>query len=177
MTNGTAIFGFPQAFTWIGDGQVIGLPAPVVVFALIALALSLTLSRTAFGARAYLLGTNAVAARYAGIDVRKVILRTYVTSALCAVAAGLIISARANSAKADYGAAYLLLAILICVLGGVSPVGGSGRIVGVVLAVVTLQIMSTSLNLLGVSNFAAELVWGAVLIFTMAVSRVERGKQ
>ena len=171
LTGGSAIFGLPAAFSWIGNGGIAGLPVPVVVFALAAALLSAILSRTAFGAKAYLLGANAVASAYAGIDTRTVLLKTYATSGIYAAAAGLVIAARANSAKADYGSAYLLLSILICVLAGVSPFGGSGRVLGIVLAVLALQFLSSGLNLLGVNTFATELVWGAVLLLAMVLSQ------
>ena len=171
LTGGSAIFGLPAAFSWIGNGGIAGLPVPVVVFALAAALLSAILSRTAFGAKAYLLGANAVASAYAGIDTQTVLLKTYATSGIYAAAAGLVIAARANSAKADYGSAYLLLSILICVLAGVSPFGGSGRVLGIVLAVLALQFLSSGLNLLGVNTFATELVWGAVLLLAMVLSQ------
>ncbi len=171
LTGGTAIFGLPAAFSWIGNGGIAGLPVPVVVFALAAAVLSALLSRTAFGAKAYLLGANVVASAYAGIDTRTVLLRTYATSGVYAAAAGLVIAARANSAKADYGSAYLLLSILICVLAGISPFGGSGRVAGIVLAVLALQFLSSGLNLMGVNTFATELVWGAVLLLAMVLGQ------
>ncbi len=171
LTGGTAIFGLPAAFSWIGNGGIAGLPVPVVVFALAAALLAAILSRTAFGAKAYLLGANAVASAYAGIDTRTVLLKTYATSGICAATAGLIIAARANSAKADYGSAYLLLSILICVLAGISPFGGSGRVAGIVLAVLALQFLSSGLNLMGVNTFATELVWGAVLLLAMVLNQ------
>jgi simple sugar transport system permease protein len=84
--------------------------------------------------------------------------------------AGLIIMSRANSAKADYGSSYLLLAVLIAVLGGVNPYGGYGKVVGVVLAVLSMQFLSSGLNMLQVSNFARELIWGALLLFVMVIN-------
>ena len=68
-------------------------------------------------------------------------------------ASGVVIAARANSAKADYGSSYLLLAILICVLGAINPFGGSGKVSGVVLAVLALQFLSSGLDLVGANNF------------------------
>jgi simple sugar transport system permease protein len=133
--------------------------------------LSFVLSRTAFGAKIYLLGANVIASRFAGIDNRAVTIKTYVLSGAYSAVAGLVIAARVNSAKADYGAAYLLLSILICVLGGINPFGGSGRISGVVLAVLALQFLSSGLNLVGVNNFATEMVWGGVLLAAMALNQ------
>jgi simple sugar transport system permease protein len=87
--------------------------------------------------------------------------------------AGMVVMSRANSAKADYGSSYLLLAVLIAVLGGVNPYGGYGRVMGVVLAVLSMQFLSSGLNMLQVSNFARELIWGALLIFVMVVNTTD----
>jgi simple sugar transport system permease protein len=85
----------------------------------------------------------------------------------------MVVMSRANSAKADYGSSYLLLAVLIAVLGGVNPYGGYGRVMGVVLAVLSMQFLSSGLNMLQVSNFARELIWGALLIFVMVVNTTD----
>jgi simple sugar transport system permease protein len=87
----------------------------------------------------------------------------------------MVIMSRANSAKADYGSSYLLLAVLIAVLGGVNPYGGYGRVIGVVLAVLSMQFLSSGLNMLQVSNFARELIWGALLIFVMIINTTAWG--
>jgi simple sugar transport system permease protein len=170
-TDGAAVFGLPSIFSFIGDGQIAMMPIPTLVFAIASICLSFVLSRTAFGAKIYLLGANVIASRFAGIDNRAVTIKTYVLSGAYSAVAGLVIAARVNSAKADYGAAYLLLSILICVLGGINPFGGSGRISGVVLAVLALQFLSSGLNLVGVNNFATEMVWGGVLLAAMALNQ------
>ena len=77
---------------------------------------------------------------------------------------------RANSAKADYGSSYLLLSILIAVLGGTDPYGGFGKVSGLVLAVLSLQFLSSGLNMLQISNFAVEMTWGALLLIVMVIN-------
>ena len=67
----------------------------------------------------------------------------------------------------------VVLAVLIAVLGGVNPYGGYGRVLGVVLAVLSMQFLSSGLNMLQVSNFARELIWGALLIFVMVVNTTD----
>jgi simple sugar transport system permease protein len=170
FTDGSAVIGFPDAFSVIGNGAVIGVPVPLIAFAILAIALALVLERTAFGLRVQMFGTNPLAARFAGVDDLALTIRTYVTSGGLAAMAGLVIMSRANSAKADYGSSYLLLSILICVLGGINPYGGFGRVSGLVLAVLSLQFLSSGLNILQVSNFATELIWGALLLIVMATS-------
>jgi simple sugar transport system permease protein len=120
-----------------------------------------------------MLGTNPLATRFAGINDVAVTIRTYLISGMFAAAAGLVIMSRANSAKADYGSSYLLLSILICVLGGINPYGGFGRVAGLVLAVLSLQFLSSGLNMLQVSNFAKELIWGGLLLVVMVANGIQ----
>jgi simple sugar transport system permease protein len=170
LSGGAAVLGFPDAISPLGNGTLLGVPIPVILFAALAAAVAFMLDRTSFGLRIYLFGTNAVAARFAGIDNFRVTLGAYLISGLLAAVAGLIMAVRANSAKADYGASYLLLSILISVLGGINPYGGFGKVSGLVLAVLSLQFLSSGLNLLQVSNFAVEMTWGGLLLFVMAIN-------
>lgn len=170
LTGGSAVMGFPAAIAWLGNGTALGIPVPLILFAALAAALALILSRTGFGLKVQMFGANPLAARFAAIDVTGLLIRVYLLSGLLAAIAGLVVMSRANSAKADYGSSYLLLAVLIAVLGGVNPYGGYGKIVGVVLAVLSMQFLSSGLNMLSVSNFARELIWGALLIFVMIIN-------
>lgn len=170
LTGGSAVMGFPEVVSWIGNTQVLGIPTPLLIFIGLAVALHILMTRTAFGLRISMYGTNPLAALYAAVDVNGMLLRVYTLSGLFASVAGMVIMSRANSAKADYGSSYLLLAVLIAVLGGVNPYGGYGRVVGVVLAVLSMQFLSSGLNMLQVSNFARELIWGVLLLFVMTTN-------
>ena len=170
LTGGSAVMGFPEVVAWIGNSQVLGLPTPLLIFIMLAVALHFLMTRTAFGIRISMFGTNPLAALYAAVDVKGMLLKVYMLSGLFASVAGMVIMSRANSAKADYGSSYLLLSVLIAVLGGVNPYGGYGRVVGVVLAVLSMQFLSSGLNMLQVSNFARELIWGALLLFVMTTN-------
>jgi simple sugar transport system permease protein len=175
LTNGTAIFGVPQ-FLFIGDGGVLGVPNPLLVFAALALILSVIFSGTAFGLKLYMLGSNPVASRFSGIGNRRILIQTYVISGLLAAMAGIIFLARNNSAKADYGSSYILQAILVAILGGINPYGGFGKISGLVLAILSLQFLSTGLNMLLVqysgSTFFREFAYGALLLLVMTVDNL-----
>ena len=127
-----------------------------------------------FGFFVYLFGANAAAASFSGINARRLVLRVYAISGALSAIAGLINLGVTNSANVDFGTSYVLLAILILVLGGISPSGGAGRIVGVVLAVLILQFLSTGLNLMfqsSGSNFLKEFAWGATLLVVLAIGR------
>ncbi|MFP7674662.1 ABC transporter permease [Marivita sp. S0852] len=170
MTGGSAVMGFPDTVALIGNSQILGIPVPLILFAVLAIVLHLILTRTAFGLRVTMYGANPLAALYAAIDINRMLLKVYVIAGMFSSVAGLIIMSRANSAKADYGSSYLLLAVLIAVLGGVNPYGGYGRVIGVVLAVLSMQFLSSGLNMLQVSNFARELIWGILLILVMVIN-------
>lgn len=170
LSGGAAVLGFPDAIGVLGNGTLIGVPAPVLLFAALAAAVAFGLNWTGFGLRVYLLGTSPLAARFAGIDNFRVTLGAYMMSGLLSALAGLVIAVRANSAKADYGTSYLLLSILIAVLGGIDPYGGFGKVSGLVLAVLSLQFLSSGLNLLQISNFAVDMTWGALLLLVMVVN-------
>lgn len=170
MTGGSAVMGFPSVVAWLGNERLLGIPVPLIIFALLAIGLHILLTRTAFGLKVTMYGANPLAALFAAIDINRMLLKVYIISGMFSAVAGLVIMSRANSAKADYGSSYLLLAVLIAVLGGINPYGGYGRVVGVVLAVLSMQFLSSGLNMLQVSNFARELIWGALLIFVMVIN-------
>ena len=172
LTGGSAVMGLPPAVAWVGNGAIWGIPVPLVIFAVLAVLLGWVLSRTAFGLKVRMFGSNPLAARYAAMDTGRVLLKVYAICGVLSAVAGLIVMSRANSAKADYGSSYLLLAVLIAVLGGVNPYGGYGRIFGVILAVLSMQFLSSGLNLLQVTNFAREMIWGILLIAVMLLNLV-----
>jgi simple sugar transport system permease protein len=168
-TKGAAVYGFPPAFSLIGNGSLLGVPVPLLILLLAAGIVAFLLNRTRFGAEVYMLGTNPLAARFAGIDSTRLILGTYAFSGLLSATAGVVVMSRVNSIRADFGASYLLLTILVAVLGGVNPYGGFGKVIGVLLAVVSLQLLSSGFNMLRFSNFAREFIWGALLLLVMVL--------
>lgn len=178
ITRGHAIAGYPEAAQMIGNGTLAGIPVPLLLFLVLACLVQVALTRTRFGVSMCLMGTNPTAARFSGLDISGLSLRTYVITALLAGVAGLIIISRTNSAKADYGSSYLLQAVLVAILGGVNPRGGFGSVWGILLAVLSLQFLSSGLNMLQlnetvgpyINNFAREFTWGALLLVVMAVN-------
>lgn len=174
LTKGTAIFGVPASFVALGNGTLMGLPVPLYIFAAFAIAFAVLFNRTSYGFELYMQGTNPAAARFSGINTAMTTIKTYALSGLLAATAGLVILARTNSAKADYGAAYTLQAIVVAVLGGVNPFGGFGTVTGLVLSLLSLQFLSTGFNMLRIggsaSQYAREMVWGVVLLLVMVLN-------
>jgi simple sugar transport system permease protein len=169
MTRGYVISGFPESIRFIGNGLVAGVPMPLIIFLVLAALMALILNRTPLGTKIYLIGSNPVATFFSGVNNRRVLMRTYLLSALYAGMAGIIMISRFNSAKADYGKSYLLMTVLASVLGGVSAAGGFGKVSGLVIALVILQIVSSGFNLMGVNPFLTVALWGTILILVMVV--------
>jgi simple sugar transport system permease protein len=170
LTRGNVISGFPETIVFIGNGTVAGIPVALLVFAAVAIPLAIVLNRTPFGTAVYMIGSNERATRFSGIDTKRVIMKIYLLSSLLAAVAAVVMMARFNSANATYGESYLLITILAAVLGGIDPMGGFGKVAGLVLALILLQVISSALNLLGVSQFLTLALWGAILVAVTGVS-------
>ena len=175
ITGGPAITTTQLAF--IGNGSILGVPIPIIVFILVVIAFAIILNRTVFGFNVYMLGTNPTASLFSGINNDSILLRTYWLAGLVAGIAGIIFLARTNSAKPDFGASFILLTVLIAILGGVSYTGGFGTVSGVVLAVLSIQFLSTGLNMLMLELFPSsaaiffrQFAWGGLLLAVMVLN-------
>jgi len=176
LTNGSSVvLGYIAPLDDFGNTPFSGIPLCFSLFVVIAALLAFVLKYTPFGMKLMLLGSNAKAARYGGINEKRMLLVTYTIAGILASVAGIIIAARNASVKWDYGSSYVLIAILIAVLGGVRPEGGYGKVLCVVLAAMALQILSSLFNFMDISNFFRDLAWGALLLLLLASTRVRLG--
>ncbi|MCG9657252.1 ABC transporter permease [Vibrio mediterranei] len=164
ISGGSVISGFPDALLVLGNGSLLGIPMPLLLFIGFAVGLWGLLEHTSLGRTIYLMGSNEKATRFSGINTQKAILYVYIMSSILCWVAAIVMMAKFNSAKAGYGESYLLIAILASVLGGINPDGGFGRIIGIGLALIVLQTLESGLNLLGVSSYLTMALWGAILI-------------
>ena len=176
VTKGSSIKGLPPILSDVFNKTFFGiLPATTVVFIICCLIVSYILTKTSYGFKVRMMGSNAVAAQYTGINTAKVIFQTYITGGMLAAVSGILMCSRFNSARADFGTSYTLQAILVCVLAGVNPKGGYGKTKGIILAVLILQILSSGFNMFpGISNFLRNLIWGLVLILVIAFNHIGR---
>lgn len=169
LSNGAVISGFPPLLQMLGNGDIAGIPLSLLIFLLVAALVWLLLERTTLGRSILLIGSNQKATRFSGVNTTRVIITVYVLSALMSWGAALLMMSMFNSAKAGYGESWLLVTILASVLGGINPDGGFGRIPGLVLALIVLQMIESGLNLLGVSSYLTMALWGGVLILFIAL--------
>ena len=172
ITNGKAVSKLARVYATTINSKLFGLiPVQLLFFAGMALLIWYFLMRTTYGTKLYMLGTSATAAKFSGLHIDRLLIKTYMLSGVCAAIGGMIMLANYNSARADYGTVYTLQCVLIVVLGGVNPIGGSGRISGVVLATILLKMLETGLNRFPkISSYYISLIWGGVLLLVMVLN-------
>lgn len=167
LTKGYTISGFPNSLIFLGNGSVLGIPMPIIVFIIVVIIAHFILNKSAFGVRLYMTGANRTACRYSNVNTTKVIVWEYILSAWFASVTSLIMIGQLNSVKANYAESYLLVAVLASFLGGVDPNGGFGKLSGMILAAVILQLISSGLNLLRLDPFMITAMWGAIIIILL----------
>ncbi len=174
LTNGSAVrIGYVEELSAIGNETILNVPVPFLIFAAIIVLVGAVLKHSPFGIRLFLMGTNPKAARYAGIPESRMLILTYTVCGILAAIAGIIIASRTSSAKWDFGTSYLMIAILTVVMAGVKPEGGYGKAICLFFSALTLQVMSSAFNLIGISSFFRDLAWGALLLLSLASGRFD----
>jgi len=164
ISKGSSISNFPDTILVINSTNILGVPLPLLVFLAVVAVLWVILEKSAFGRTIYLIGSNEQATHYSGINTRKTLIWVYILSSVLCVIAALLMMSKLNSAKASYGESYLLVSILAAVLGGVNPDGGFGKVFGMVMALILLQMLESGLNILGVSSYITMALWGGLLL-------------
>ena len=176
ITQGSPIYGLPDAIAWLGQGDIWIVPVPILLAALILAALHFALTRTRFGLNVYAVGGNPEAARLSGVDVAGVKMAVLVLSAVLASIGGLILAARLNAGSGTVGADLLLDAIAAVVIGGTSLLGGVGRITGTVLGVLLIASIRNGLVLLNVSAFWQQVAIGGLILLAVSVDYLAKGR-
>jgi rhamnose transport system permease protein len=171
-----AISNFPADFTAFGFGQVPGTPVPwpLLLFAVLAVIIGLMLHRTWPGRYIYAVGKNQGAARYSGVPVVRLKTALFVLSGFLSAVAGVVLTSRLSSARADAGTGLTLSVVTAVLLGGVNIFGGSGTVPGVVLAVFTLAVLQNALRLADVSTELQSISVGLLLIVSVVVPNLAR---
>ena len=140
----------------------------IVIFIFIAILCSIILSSTKWGREVYMVGSNVNTSLFSGVRNDKVLLKVYLLAALLSFVAAVIMTSRYNSAKVDLGSSYLLQSVAAAVLGGANIQGGYGKVIGTIYAVIIFQIISTALNMMGVSRSIVQVVFGVIFIGVLA---------
>jgi len=170
-TDGRPITGLPDAFVWLGAGEIARIPVPVVIMAFVFAASYVVLTQTVLGRYIYAIGGNEEATRLSGVNVAFYKTLAYVISGALSALSAVILTARLNSAQPTAGMGYELDAIAAVVLGGTTLAGGEGGIAGTLLGAFIIGVLNNGLNLLNVSSFYQQVVKGVVILLAVLLDR------
>lgn len=159
-------------FRFFGEGQVLGIPAPIVWTLIVIAAGIFLLHFTSFGRAVYAAGGNRVAALYSGIRVDRVKVLVLVIAGTLAGLAGLVLSARAHAARPDVGAGFELDAITAVILGGAALSGGRGTILGAVIGSLIIGMLNNGLVLIGIDPSLQIVIKGLIIWLSVTASRL-----
>ncbi|WP_213764560.1 ABC transporter permease [Caballeronia sp. dw_19] len=169
LTNGHAFYVRSDAYQWLGEAHLLGIPLGTVAYFVLFLTLAWLLHMHVIGKRIYAIGGDEKTARFAGINVRGWIVLVYVASGLCAACAGVLFTSRLMSVDAPLANGYELNAIAIAVLGGTSLAGGYGSPFRTLCGGLIFAIGLSLLNMWGVGAWYQNLIVGVVLIVAVAL--------
>ena len=178
FTEGRPISGFSEGFRSIATGEILRIPAPVVIMIVVYVIAHFVLKRTKLGRYTYAIGGNEEAALLSGINVRLNKTLVYGIAGLLSGLAAILLTARLNSAQPIAGMSYELDAIAATVIGGTSLLGGEGTVSGTLIGALIMAVLRNGLNLLSVSSFFQQVVIGSVIILAVLIDMAlkRRGK-
>jgi len=159
-----------KAGTWFsvfGQERIMGIPVPILIFALLAALLAMLLSKTPFGRKVYAVGGNGQAATFSGIPRARVVFYTYLISAFCVAVAGLLQASRSLGSQNTVGQGMELEVLAAVILGGASLLGGSGTVFKTVIGVLILGFIQNGLLLVGLDFYVQYIVTWAIIILAV----------
>ena len=171
-TGGFPITGLGPAFGFLGTGRFLAIPMPVWISGALVLLFVAVTRWTSFGRYIYAVGGNERAAVLSGLPVNRVKIAVYTLGGLLAGAAGLIDTARVDSAQPNAGLGYELNSIAAVVIGGTSLSGGRGSVFGTVLGCLIIGVLNYGLSMLNVSLFWQPVFKGFVILAAVAIDRM-----
>jgi inositol transport system permease protein len=173
-TGGRPISDLTDGYNFIGQGDLFGVPVPILLLVLMALVTHVLYSQTKFGKYVYAIGGNEQAARVSGIDVGKYKMLMYVYAGFLAGLAGLVVSARIGSGQPGLGQGYELDAIAAAVIGGASlSAGGIGTVAGTIVGALIIGVLNNILDLTNVSAYWQQIIKGCIIVGAVILDQLK----
>ena len=171
ISGGKPVSNLDRAFTWIGSGNLAGVPVPILIFLAVAALSHLFLKNLRTGRYIYAVGGNENAARASGVRVGRVKVFAYTISGALAGLAGVVLASRITTGQPNAGVGYELDAIAAAVIGGASLNGGVGGVAGAALGALLMGVINNGLDLLNVSSYYQQIVKGAIIVGAVWLDR------
>lgn len=185
-SNGQPVSGVTPLYRYLGSGEVfsfkldgknMGLPVPVIIFAVVVLLAHFMLKHTNFGRHVHAVGGNPEAARLSGISISRTKMIVYAISGFLATLSAIMLTARMNACDPTLGIGYNVNAISATVIGGTSMAGGEGNVLKTVIGAAIIVIMSNILNMVNVSPYIQQVVTGLIIFVTVYVDNWRRNRK
>ena len=173
-TGGFDNSGMPDPLPFLGYGQIMGIPMPILITGIFFVVMAFVLSSTKLGRYVYAMGSNEMGARQVGINIRWYKLAVYVVSGLSCAMGAILLMARMDSSSGKMAQMFELDAIAAVILGGTSLFGGRGSIWGSLLGAVLITMIRNGMNLMEISQFKQMMAIGAVVILAVWIDVIRR---
>lgn len=172
LSNGTTIFGLPEAFIWLGQGRVGPIPVPVIIAVLLALVVWFVLAKTVIGRSWYAVGGNSEAARLSGVKTRYVRFTAFLVSGVGSALAGIVLTARLASAHPSAADPFMLSSIAAVFLGITLSRAGQPTIGGTAVGLGIVGVLSNGLNIMQVNSYVQQILTGLIIVLAVSLSRL-----
>lgn len=175
ITGANSVAVREAGFSWIGQGRIAGVPVPVLLLAVAAIAAALFLKMTRPGVHVYAFGGNKAAARLAGVSLSRTTILVYAVSGFCAGMGGLIATSRLMVGFPSTGTGNeLFYSIAAAVVGGISLFGGTGSVLGAMIGALLIAVVSNGMNVLNVQSYWQSLVIGLIILAGVSFDTLRR---
>ncbi|MDR1898844.1 MAG: ABC transporter permease [Treponema sp.] len=175
ITDGYPVYGLPPSVRIIGQGYILKVvPVCVLIMILIIAIGAIIMNKTHLGRQFYAIGGNEEAARLSGINVTRIRIVAYAICGLLASVSGVVMMSRINSGQPLSGVNMEMDALIACVVGGVSVMGGEGKATGMIGGMLVMGVLANALAVAGTSDYFQQVVKGGVLAIVVAVDSLSR---
>lgn len=177
LNSGRSIGGFTPAYVFMGNGKMLGIPVSNYIMVLFVVASSMLMSKTRLGTYIYAMGGNETVVKQQGINTARINYFVFGFSGFCAAMAGILLSGQLDTVHPTQGEPYQLDAIAACVVGGVSMLGGEGKVWAALIGALIIGFQRNALNLLGIHPFYQNIFIGMIIIVIVAVNINNKNRQ
>ena len=174
ISNGLPIHEIPQSFSYLGAGNLLGVPVVLWILLVAALFMHFILENTKLGRYSFAIGSNVDAAFYAGVPIKFHLTMVYALIGLLTGLAGMIEASRLMTGQPTAGQGYELQAIAAVVIGGGSLTGGEGSVIGTLVGAFVMGLLSNGSDLLGISPYWQQAIIGAVIIAAVGFDELRK---
>lgn len=175
-TNGQNIYQLDQ-FIVLGQGDIFGIPTPVIFMVFVALITWYILNNTRFGRHLYAIGGNEEAARASGIKVNKTKMLAYTVSGAFVGLSGVLFMSRVNAGLPNAGIGFEFDAMTASIIGGTSFSGGVGTAMGTLVGAFIMGFLNNIMNLLGIQSYLQQIIKGGIIVIAVAYDIMSKNKK